>query len=195
MGLMSVRRLRLTEEESLHLAKIAIEDEVPALITEAFRIDKIETSEKLGDLLIEHNNFVDQALLAYYRAYVHDKILQCYFKFGEYKTIISYCVQSHFTTDFSSFLKMAVQRMMKGPFLTYPEKVALTPTEFAVTHPFFVYDFAYKLISSYFPNGNPLLQENQVGEILKLDGNVRSHLVERRTHWLNDLKRLQQGEE
>jgi clathrin heavy chain len=93
---------KLTEQESIDLAKAAIQQSGTPPLEKWLKDDKLTSSEMLGDIIMPHD--AGMALSIFLRAECHAKAIQCFVQRGEYDKIVPYSTSVGFKMDYSQLL-------------------------------------------------------------------------------------------
>ena len=98
---------KLNKLESIELAKPVIQQGRPQLLEKWIAEDKLDMSEELGDLLMSVS--VDMALIAYQKAQVSEKVINCFMQKGQMEQIVGYASKVGYRVDYSVMLQQLVR--------------------------------------------------------------------------------------
>lgn len=129
---------KLNQVESIELVRPVLQQGRKQLLEKWLKEDKLECSESLGDLVMQHND-QKMALAIYLRANATSKVINCFLNVGEYDNIIKYAAKVGYQPDYVFMLQNIVRRNPKA-----------------------AEEFAKRLVTH---EAGPLVDANQVAEV------------------------------
>ncbi|KAJ1946283.1 Clathrin heavy chain, partial [Linderina macrospora] len=97
----------LNRYESIELARPVLASNRNALLEKWLKEDKLECSEELGDIVMQHDSTL--ALSVYLRANVPNKVVICFAQSGQFDKIVLYCKKVGYTPDWVPLLQQVTR--------------------------------------------------------------------------------------